>query len=424
MSFTSSAGVTGPQAHQNTFDIPRIKQTDVNRSAQRAERATFSDLLNETILKASQPTAHASQTGAVQAGHGLGMDRTSAGMSRGKIVSTGNPLHMAIEGEGSFVLTDGGRNLYTRTGLFAVNANLNLVDSATGYRVKRVGSEGEIDGFQTAGSSNIRIPYGIAMPAKATSEIAVSGNLSADTAYFERSAPGSEASSSIDITVCDSQGDKHVLSGAFERTNVPHKWDLVLTSITGEASRITIPNRRIKGISFDPDNGSYKGLTNSDSARFQITFGNDASNPQTIRMNLGTPGRLDGLTRFAGNSTAAVKSQDGYGPGRLSTVSVNNEGALVGVFSNGIKKNIAAVQIATFRDASALKRLGNGYYIPSAGSGTPVAGRAMANGAGAIRSGVLEKSDSDVATDFANMTQARDGYRTGDILRELSSFIR
>ena len=166
MSFTSSAGVTGPQTHQNTFDIPRINQIDVNRSAQRAERATFSDLLNETILKASQPAGHVSQTGAVKAGNGIGTDRTSAGMSRGKIVSTGNPLHMAIEGEGSFVLTDGQRNVYTRTGLFALNANLNLVDPATGYQVKRVGSEGEIGGFQTPGSSNIRIGYGMAMPAK------------------------------------------------------------------------------------------------------------------------------------------------------------------------------------------------------------------------------------------------------------------
>ena len=424
MSFTSSAGVTGPQPHQNTFDIPRINQIDVNRSAQRAERATFSDLLNETILKASQPAPHVSRTGAVQVGHGLGTDRTSAGMSRGKIVSTGNPLHMAIEGEGSFVLTDGQRNVYTRTGSFAVDANLNLVDPATGYRVKRVGSEGEIDGFQTPGSSNIRIGYGMGMPAKATSEIAVSGNLSADTAYFEISTAGSEASSSIDITVYDSQGDKHVLSGAFERTNVPHKWDMVLTSITGEASNITMQNQRIKGISFDPDNGSYKGLTDSDSARFQITFGSDVSNPQTIRMNFGTPARLDGLTEFAGNSTAAVRNQDGYGPGRLSTVSVNDEGVLVGVFSNGIKKNIAAVQIATFRDASATERLGNGYYIASAGSGMPATGRATANGAGAIRSGVLERTNSDVAADFANITQARDGYRTGDILRELSSFIR
>jgi flagellar hook protein FlgE len=130
------------------------------------------------------------------------------------------------------------------------------------------------------------------------------------------------------------------------------------------------------------------------------------------------------LTEFAGNSTAAVKNQDGYGPGRLSTVSVNNAGEVVGVFSNGIKKSIATVQIATFRDESALERLGNGYYVPSAGSGIPVAGRAMTNGAGALRSGALEKSDSDVAADFANMIQARSDYRPNEILRELTGFIR
>ncbi|MBL7188323.1 MAG: flagellar hook-basal body complex protein [Phycisphaerae bacterium] len=424
MSFTPSAGITGPQAHQNAFDIPRINKADVDRSAQRAKRSTFSDLLNETILKASRPAPHVSQTGDVQAGHSLRTGRTSPGMSRGKIVSTGNPLHMAIEGEGSFVLTDGQRNLYTRTGLFAVNENLNLVDPATGYRVKRIGSEGEIDGFQTPGSSNIRIPYGMAIPAKATSEIAVSGNLSADTSYFEISTPGSEASSSIDITVYDSQGDRHVLSGAFVRTNVPHKWDMVLTSVKGDTGNITMQNQRIKGITFDPDNGSYRGLSDSSPAQFVVTFANDASDPQTIRINLGNPARLDGLTGFAGNSTAAVKNQDGYGPGRLSTVSANSEGAVVGVFSNGIKKNIAAVQIATFQDASALERLGNGYYIPSAGSGMPVVGRAMANGAGAIRSGALERSDSDVAADFASMTQARYGNPANEILRELTSFIR
>jgi flagellar hook protein FlgE len=151
---------------------------------------------------------------------------------------------------------------------------------------------------------------------------------------------------------------------------------------------------------------------------------NDALNPQSIRINLGTPGRLDGLTEFAGNSTAGVKNQNGYGPARLSTVSVNNEGAVVGMFSNGIKKNIAAVQITTFRDASALESVGNGYYIPSAGSGLPLAGRAMTNGAGAIRSGALEKSDSDVAADFANMIQARGGNPANGILRDLTSFIR
>jgi flagellar hook protein FlgE len=331
---------------------------------------------------------------------------------------------MAIDGEGSFVLTDGRRDFYSRTGLLAVDTDFNLVDPATGYRLKRIGSDGESDGFQTPGSSSIRIPYGMAMPAKATSQVAISGNLSADMPYFEKSTLSPQAPGSIDITVYDSQGQRHVLSAAFVRTPVPHKWDLVLTSVTGEGSNVTIPNRHIKGITFDPDSGSYKGLTDSESAQFAVDFANDVSNPQTIRIDLGTPGRLDGLTQFPGNSTAAVKNQDGYGPGTLSSASVTDSGNVVAVFSNGIKKKIAAVQVATFRSTSVLQRLGNGYYIASSGSPMPVVGRAMANGAGAIRSGMLEKSDSDVAADFANMTQSRYGYRSNDILRELTNFTR
>ena len=54
----------------------------------------------------------------------------------------------------------------------------------------------------------------------------------------------------------------------------------------------------------------------------------------------------------------------------------------------------------------------------------PLAGRAMTNGAGAIRNGALEKSDSDVAADFANMIQARGCNPANGILRDLTSFIR
>ena len=422
MSFTSSTGITGPQAGQNAFAAGSTSRVDLDRAARSSERPTFSDLLNETILRASRPAPQVAKAAALEASPDT--EQLFASIPRGKIVRTGNPMHMAIDGEGSFVLTDGRRDLYTRTGLFAVDTEFNLVDPATGYRLKRIGSDGEIDGFQSPGSNNIRIPYGMAMPAKATSDVAISGNLSANTPYFEERAAAAETSSSIDITVYDSNGDKYVLSATFVRTPVPHSWDLLLPSITGDDSNMTMPGRHIKGITFDPDTGSYKGLTASDSAQFVVTFANDASNPQTIRLNFGTPGGLDGLTEFAGNSTAAVKSQDGYGPGKLASVSVTDSGDVVAVFSNGIKKKIAAVQVATFRETSALQRLGNGYYVASAGSSLPVVGRAMANGAGAIRSGMLEKSDSDVAADFANMTQSRYGYSSNDILRELTNFTR
>jgi flagellar hook protein FlgE len=163
-----------------------------------------------------------------------------------------------------------------------------------------------------------------------------------------------------------------------------------------------------------------------------MTFAHDTSNPQTIEVNLGTQGKLDGLTQFAGNSTAVAREQDGYEAGRLSTVSVNNEGILIGAFSNGIKKNIATIEIALFQNTSGLERIGNGYSIPSANSGEAVATQAMTGGAGLIHGGSLEKSNADVATEFVDMIQAQNGFQANartirvanDILRELTSLIR
>jgi flagellar hook protein FlgE len=555
MSFALSAGVTGLQAHQKMLDIAGNNLANVNTTAFKSSRITFSELLNETLKKASQPTSSVGGTNPQQIGSGVGISGISPNMSQGNIINTGNPLDLAVEGEGYFVLSDGQQNIYTRGGSFAVDADSNLVDPATGYHVQRIGSEGEIDGFQTPGTSDIHVPYDVAMPAKDTTEIMVSGNLSADAtssvtqkqvitsnlaytynngtaatetteidqldqfsggpltsgqitisgfdkdgtafdtgltynidgtttlgdlithlntnvldgstaslvngqvritddiggysktdmtmsysgdgslatpAYFEISTVGGEESKNINITIFDSQGGKHVLSGAFVRTDTANTWDMVLTSITGDISEITIPNRRIEGVTFDSGDGSYTGLSGSDSAEFTITFEHDISNPQTIQLNMGTPGRLDGLTQFAGNSTAVAREQDGYEAGRLSTVSVNNEGILIGAFSNGIKKNIATLEIALFQNTSGLERVGNGYFIPSANSGEAIATQAMTGGAGTIHGASLEKSNADVATEFVNMIQAQNGFQANartirvanDILRELTNLIR
>jgi len=554
MSFALSAGVTGLQAHQKMLDIAGNNLANVNTTAYKASSVTFSELLNETIKKASQPTTGVGGTNPQQIGSGVGIANITPNMLQGNIVSTGNPLDLAVEGEGYFVLSDGQQNVYTRSGSFAVDADASLVDPATGYRVQRIGSEGEIDGFQTPGDSEVHVPYDVAMPAKATSQVVVSGNLSADAAfavtqsqvitsnlaytynggtaatddteidqldqysgtltagtitisgydkdgtafdtgltlavtgattlgdlidhlntnvldgstasivngqlritddtsgysrtdmtlsyagdgtlstpaYFEISTVGAEESKNVNITVYDSQGGKHVLSGAFVRTDTANTWDLVLTSITGDVNEIAMADRRIEDIAFDASNGSYAGLSGSDTAEFVITFAHDPANPQTISVNLGTAGKLDGLTQFAGNSTAVARDQDGYEAGRLSTLSVNNEGILIGAFSNGIKKNIATIQIALFQNTSGLERVGNGYYVPSANSGEAIATQAMTGGAGSIHGASLEKSNADVATEFVNMIQAQNGFQANartitvanDILRELTSLIR
>ena len=558
MSFALSAGVTGLQAHQKMLDVAGNNLANVNTTAFKASRMVFSELLCETIRKASQPTDSVGGTNPMQMGSGVGVSGISPNMSQGNLVNTGNPLDLAIEGQGYFVLSDGSASVYTRAGSFAVDADSNLVDPATGYLVQRIGSVGISDGFQTSGSTNINVPYDVAMPANATTEVIISGNLSADAeaahtniiasdvayttnsgttatstteldeldqwtsgtidvgctitasgydpsgtdladaagwnvtaattlgdivdhlnntvldpfeqeaslvngkititdvesgysksdlaltfanlgaadmtmpGYFEVTTVGGEEVKSINIMVYDTQGGKHVLSGAFVRTDTSNTWDMIMTSITGNVNDITFDNRRIEGITFDANDGSYSGITGLDDAEFAVTFDHDTANPQTIAIDLGTAGQLDGLTQFAGNSTAVAMDQDGYEAGRLSTVSVDNEGTVIGAFSNGVRKDIATIQIALFQNPAALESAGSGYFTNSANSGEAVATQALTGGAGSIHGGSLEKSNADVATEFVTMIQAQNGFQANartikvanEVLGELSNLIR
>jgi len=560
MSFALSSGVTGLQAHQTMLDVAGNNLANVNTTAFKSSRITFSELLSQTIKKASQPTSSVGGTNPQQMGSGVGIAGISPNMSQGNIVNTGNPLDVAMEGEGYFVLSDGSQNAYTRAGAFAVDASGYLIDPGTGHHVQRIGQVGESDGFQTSGDSNISVPYDVAMEANGTSEVAIAGNLSADNdlpdaqtnilssdiafttgngtsnasgstqvsaldqyasgtfssatltvsgyehdgtaltdttpmtvtatttiddivshinsvlgasgtatftsgkikvtdtdsgysnsdvgltfansgtadltvpAYFEVSTVGGAEVKNINITVYDSLGGSHTLSGAFVRTDTSNTWDMVLTSVTGDISSISFGDRRIEGIEFDSETGAHTGLnaTTGDTSEFVVTFAHDPSNPQTIAMDLGTSGQFNGLTQFAGNSTAVAREQDGYEAGRLSTVSVDNRGTLIGAFSNGIKKDIATLQVALFQNTAGLESVGNGYYTPSANSGEAIATQAMTGGGGTIHGGALEKSNADVASEFVNMIQAQNGFQANartirvanDILRELSGLIR
>jgi flagellar hook protein FlgE len=671
MSFALSAGVTGLQAHQKMLDIAGNNLANVSSTAFKATRITFSELLSETIKKASQPTSTIGGTNPQQMGSGVGVSGISPNMAQGNLVNTGNPLDLAVEGQGYFVVSDGSQDVYTRAGAFAVDADSNLVDPASGYLVQRIGSVGVTEGFQTAGNSNIHVPYDVAMAANATSEIKLVGNLSADAtfpttqtniiksnvayttntgttattttkladldqftgttglsagvitfsgyepdgttlalaspsvdltmaitstttlgdvltylntnettaginevqtisgtatsgtftlshgtettgtmgfsatavqietalealtgiddvtvaggplgtagvtvtfdgaavdetdhalltvnnvdllggtvsaaettkgravqgvlgsgatatlvhgkititdtaagysksdlamsysgdgtltmpAYFEIATVGGEEVKSINITVFDTQGGKHVLSGAFVRTDTANTWDMVLTSITGNIYAVDMGARRIEDIGFAASDGSFSGLTGTDTAAFTVTFGHDTINPQVMTVNTGTTGQLDGLTQFAGNSTAVAREQDGYEAGSLSTVSADSGGTLIGVFSNGIKKNIATLMVALFQNPAALESQGGGYFNFSANSGGAIATQALSGGAGAIHGGALEKSNADVATEFVNMIQAQNGFQANartikvanEILRELTSLVR
>jgi flagellar hook protein FlgE len=672
MSFALASGVSGLQVHQKMLDVAGNNLANINTTAFKGSRITFSELLSETIKRASGPTALTGGTNPIQIGTGVGVSGITPNMTQGNIINTGNPLDLAIEGSGYFVVTDStGQKFYTRAGAFAVDANSNLVDGATGYFVQR---DNQVEGIgSVAGSDNIFVPYGAVLPAHATTEITIAGNLGEDSSlstaqaqvatsdiaytydngtaagltttigeidqftggsgvdekmgsgdagtialtgfnhdgsalsdtfnidstttmgdiltwlntdngvapisevqtaalsaapasgtftltyggqttaaidwdatageiktaledlstvevdditvsgaiadgvtftfadtlgdtdpititsslkdagaaditasiaettkgvpavgalggdataslvdgkiritdntsgyskldmtlaysgdgamtmpgYFEMTTVGGEEIKDVSITVFDSRGERHVLSGAFVRTDTANTWDMLLTSVTGNIQEITMENRRISGIAFNSNDGSYAGLGGADVPEFEITFAEDPTAPQTIAMDFGNEDELNGLTQFGGNSTAAARSQDGYGIGQLSSVTVDKAGVVIGAFSNGEKMTIAALQVALFRNASALESAGNGFFSESANSGVADTTGRTDGRIGRVYGGALEKSNADVATEFVNMIQAQNGFQANartikvanEILQELTRLI-
>ncbi len=560
-----NTAVSGMNAYQKMLDVVGNNLANVNSTSYKASSVTFSELLGETIKKASEPTASIGGTNPQRIGSGVEIAGVTTNLTQGNILSTGNAMDMAIEGAGYFVLNDGIKDIYTRAGRFSVDSGLMLIDSTTGYRVQRTGTLGEDDGFQISGDQDIRVPYGTAMPASATSVITISGNLGADTSlgtpqaqtlvsnmtfemngtlagltteldqldqfsggsaadgqmdanpavdsgqviisgtnkdgsalsagltfgvtagttigdfidhlnnnvltdstatlvngkvrivdndtgysysdiqfeyqtvagagdlqlpnYFEYERVGGVETGNVSITVYDSLGGAHMLSGTFVPTSVDNTWDLVVTAIDGDVE--TLNKRRIEGIEFNENDGAFLDLTDS-TGTFSVSFSNSPATEQLIGVNFGTIGQFDGLTQFKGDSTAVAREQDGYSAGQLTSVSVNNEGVINGLFSNGVKMEIAQLEIGLFQNPAGLENVGGGYFMGTVNSGEVISTIGTVGGAGVIHGGSLESSNADTATEMVNLITAQNGFQVNartiqvanEIMKELTNLIR
>jgi flagellar basal-body rod protein FlgG len=128
---------TGSQSQQFNIDVIANNVSNVNTTGYKKARAEFQDLLSQTY---SAPGALGSQGTTDPIGTQVGLGVKVAATQRiflpGSIQQTGNPLDLAIQGEGFFqVQTDSGAVAYTRDGNFKRDASGTLVTS-DGYPVQ------------------------------------------------------------------------------------------------------------------------------------------------------------------------------------------------------------------------------------------------------------------------------------------------
>ncbi|MFW5781945.1 MAG: flagellar hook protein FlgE, partial [Candidatus Muiribacteriaceae bacterium] len=109
--------------------------------------------------------------------------------------------------------------------------------------------------------------------------------------------------------------------------------------------------------------------------------------------------------------TTAARSQNGYAMGMLQGYTIDQEGVIVGSYSNDQKWTIGKLGVATFQNPAGLEVMNGTMYTTTANSGEAVIRKAGEGGAGTIQSGKLEMSNVDLSRAFTDMIIAQRGFQ-------------
>lgn len=125
---------TGLDAQQTNLDVISNNLANAATTGYKRVKPVFEDLLYQTLRAAGGPTGGQSQApSGLQVGTGVRAGAAERMFLQGNLTQTGNPLDVAINGQGFFQVTlPDGQIGYTRDGNFSRDAQGQLVSQA-GY---------------------------------------------------------------------------------------------------------------------------------------------------------------------------------------------------------------------------------------------------------------------------------------------------
>jgi flagellar hook protein FlgE len=155
-------GLSGMSAAEYTLDAVGNNLANLNTDGYKQAFPRFATQMPATRSLGQPPSGTNGGTNPIQIGRGVQVAEFATDFSQGSLVTTKNPLDVAIEGDGFFVLQtpDGGR-AYTRNGQFRINGQQRLVtadgDFLVGWGVDEQGNvvEGQLVRLEI-GSSEVR----------------------------------------------------------------------------------------------------------------------------------------------------------------------------------------------------------------------------------------------------------------------------
>ena len=390
------SGISGLRAHQTMLDVTGNNIANVNTAGFKASSTQFQDTLSQMTQGASAPQGESGGSNPAQIGLGVRVAGVSTNFAQGSSQSTGRATDMMISGDGFFVTSKGGQQLFTRAGSMTFDANSQLVSPDGGILQ---GWTADQTGVVNQGGAigNITLNPNT-MIANATSKVTLDGNLPSDAAV------GSPDLQRI-VKVYDATGAARDVTLTFSKTATG--WSASGSDANGATASVTL-NQNTDG-------------TLTPSGPLQLGAGASA-----ITVDLSK------VSGYATMNSLTVAGQNGAAVGKLESFTLGNDGSLIGSFSNGTKQVLAKIALAKFTNPAGLEKAGGSSYVATANSGNVQLGAAGDPGIGTLAGGSLEMSNVDLSQEFTNLIVAQRGFQANariittsdEVLQELTQLKR
>ena len=396
-------GVSGLSAAGDGMSVVSDNIANAGTFGFKASRPEFQDALALSLKGID---------GGDQIGSGTRIAHVTPIFTQGPIQRTEQITDLAINGNGFFELITPFGFGYSRDGSFHFDKNGYLINGDS-YRVQ--GFLANEKGIISGQKGSIRLGN-TTTPAKGSEMIEISMNLDSreKVQRFNWRKPEETSSYSNSLTVYDNTGIARLVTVFFNKSR-ENVWEYHVMSdgkdVPGEKE-----GKWIEQASGELVFGSKGRLKEERIRDDRFNFNKGAAPNQKITWSFGQSiaeggNGTDASTQYGSKSTTSRHVQDGSSASELASLSFDDKGVLIAVYSNGSSREIAQVGISKFENNEGLFKLGKNLYKESKKSGQPVFGYSERGGRGAIVSKSLELSNVDIANEFVNLMTSQRNFQ-------------
>ncbi|MTV40246.1 flagellar hook protein FlgE [Duganella radicis] len=150
-------------------------------------------------------------------------------------------------------------------------------------------------------------------------------------------------------------------------------------------------------------------MTNPQTLPFQIQLPIFPDTGAQVPMTIATT--FDKTTQYGSVTNDLGSTQNGYSAGSWQRYSIDENGVILGQYSNGKSRAMGQIAMANFASVDGLTPLGNNAWAESSASGPPTVGVPNAGSMGQLRSAAVETSNTDLTAELVNMITAQRVYQ-------------